>query len=272
MNDEWADGTPPDPLAPLLRLPADTAILTDFDGTLSAIVTDPEKAVAVAGAPAVLARLAESFGAVAVVSGRPVIFLAQRLAGAGPAVRLFGVYGFEWMEGGEVRVAPEAEPWLDPAAAMVEAARREAPPGVGVEAKGAALAIHWRRAPEAGAWARTFAEQWAERTGLVVQPGRRALEMRPPLPVDKGRVVEAVAGRCSAACFIGDDAGDLPAFAALDRLAQRGVDVVRVAVADEESPTELLAAADVVLSGPTDALALLDRLARAAAGEEPGGA
>jgi trehalose 6-phosphate phosphatase len=136
-----------------------------------------------------------------------------------------------------------------------------------VEAKGPALAIHWRRAPGAGAWAHEFATTWAERTGLVLQPGRRALELRPPLAVDKGQVVERLASGCSAACFVGDDAGDLPAFAALDRLERRGLTVVRLAVADDESPPELVAAADLVVPGPVEALALLGRLAEAAARE-----
>ena len=263
------DGAPTDDLAfssmaALLVAPATSAVLTDFDGTLSPIVTDPEEARALTGAPRVLVHLAENFAAVAVVSGRPVTFLARQLPGIGPAVRLFGVYGLEWMDDGEVRVAPEAAPWLAPVADVVAAAVRHAPPGVGVEAKGPALAIHWRRAPEAGAWAQAFAEDWVTRTGLVLQPGRQALELRPPLSIDKGQVVEAVAGHCSAACFVGDDAGDLAAFAALDRLAGRGLDVVRVAVVDEESPEELVSAADVVVGGPDEALALLDRLAAAA--------
>ncbi|HXQ43059.1 MAG TPA: trehalose-phosphatase [Acidimicrobiales bacterium] len=253
------------PLAALLTAPGSTAVLTDFDGTLSPIVADPDEARALPGAPGILARLAEHFAVVAVVSGRPVSFLARRLPGAGPSVRLFGVYGLEWMEEGEVHVAPEAEPWLEPAAEVVAAAVREAPAGVGVESKGAALAIHWRRAPEADVWAQEFARHWASRTGLVLQPGRRALELRPPLPVDKGQVVERLAAGCSAACFAGDDAGDLAAFAALDRLALRGLQVVRLAVADEESPPQLLAAADVVVEGPAEALALLGALADAAA-------
>lgn len=253
------------PLATLLLAPSTTAVLTDFDGTLSPIVADPAEAQALPAAPGVLARLAEHFGVVAVVSGRPVAFLARRLSGAGPSVRLFGVYGLEWMEDGHVRVAPEAEPWVAPAAAVAAAARSEAPPGVGVEGKGAALAIHWRRAPEAGAWAQEFARDWATRTGLVLQPGRRALELRPPLSIDKGQVVEQLAAPCTGACFAGDDAGDLAAFAALDRLALRGLHVVRLAVADEESPPALVAAADIVVDSPVEALALLDRLATAAA-------
>jgi trehalose 6-phosphate phosphatase len=253
------------PLAALLVAPASSAILTDFDGTLSPIVAEPDEAEALPAAAGVLARLARHFSAVAVVSGRPVAFLAQRLAAAGPSVRLFGVYGLESMEGGRIVVAPEAEPWVAPAAAVVAAARRQAPAGVGVEAKGAALAIHWRRAPEAGEWAREFAEGWARRTGLVLQPGRQALELRPPVAIDKGQVVERVARGCTAACFAGDDAGDLPAFAALDRLAQTGIQVVRVAVADEESPPALVAAADMIVDGPVEAVTVLDRLASAAA-------
>ncbi len=259
------------PLAALLMAPASTAVLTDFDGTLSPIVPDPADARPLPEAPGILARLAEHFAAVAVVSGRPVAFLARHLSGAGPSVRLFGVYGLEWMEGGVVHVTPEAEPWLAPAAEVVAAAVREAPAGVEVEPKGAALAIHWRRAPEAGGWAEEFARHWAGRTGLVLQSGRRALDLRPPLPIDKGQVVERVAAGCSAACFAGDDAGDLAAFAALDRLALRGVHAVRLAVADEESPPELVAAADLVVDGPAEALALLGGLAAAAERAAAGG-
>jgi trehalose 6-phosphate phosphatase len=252
------------PLAALLTDPATTALLTDFDGTLSPIVDDPDEARPLPGAPAVLARLSRSFAAVAVVSGRPVTFLATHLAGAGPAVRLYGVYGLESMVGGRVQVVPEAEAWLARTAEVVAAARAEAPPLVGVEPKGAALAIHWRRAPEAGPWAEAFGRRWAERCGLVLQPGRRALELRPPLDIDKGRVVEQVATGASAALYAGDDAGDLPAFAALDRLAAAGTVVVKMAVADEESPPELVAQADLAVSGPAEALDLLSRLADAA--------
>ena len=264
------DPGPLGPLRPLLEAPPRSAVLSDFDGTLSAIVDDPEQAVAFPGTVDVLARLATRFGAVAVVSGRPAAFLRRALAGAGPAVRLFGVYGFERVEDGQVRVAPEAEPWLGVAAAVEAAARGRAPAGLGVERKGPALALHWRRAPGAEPWAQDFARRWAEDTGLVVQPGRRALELRPPVPLDKGRVVEEVAGGMAAACFVGDDAGDLLAFDALDRLVRAGTAGVRVAVADEESPPELLARADVVVDGPAEALALLTGLAEAAASDGGG--
>jgi len=251
-------------LGALSEHPERNAVLTDFDGTLAPIVADPADAIALPEAPAVLRALADHLAVVAVVSGRPAAFLAERLAGAGPAVRLFGVYGLEWVEGGTVRRAPEVELWRAAAAEVVAAARVEfAGEDVGVEDKGASVTVHWRRAPGAAARGQAFARRWAQRTGLALQPGRMAVELRPPVGADKGAVVERLARGCAAACFAGDDAGDLAAFAALDRLAADGTRGVRVAVADDESPPELLAAADMVVRGPAEALALLGALARA---------
>jgi trehalose 6-phosphate phosphatase len=250
------------PLAVLLEDPSASAVLTDFDGTLSPIVPDPAEAYPLPEAPGVLAALARRFAVVAVVSGRPVSFLAQRLAAAGPDVRLFGAYGLEWIEDGQVRRAPEAESWRDAVARVVGAARAEfAADAVGIEDKGVSVTVHWRLAPEAGARAEAFAGAWSERTGLILQPGRMAVEFRPPVGIDKGEVVERVARGCAAACFAGDDAGDLAAFEALDRLALEGTRTVRLAVADEETPPALLAAADFVARGPSEALALFGALA-----------
>jgi trehalose 6-phosphate phosphatase len=255
------------PLAVLLEDPATSAVLTDFDGTLSTIVPDPATAYPLPEAPGVLGALARRFAVVAVVSGRPVSFLAERLAAAGPAVRLFGAYGLEWMEDGRLRRAPEAEPWRDVVAEVVRAARSEfAGEAVGIEDKGVSVTVHWRLAPDAGARASAFAQSWSERTGLSLQRGRMAVEFRPPVGIDKGHVVERLARGCGAACFAGDDAGDLAAFAALDRLALEGTRCVRVAVADEETPPELVAAADVVAGGPAEALSLLNALVTGARG------
>jgi hypothetical protein len=70
---------PGDPLAPFLRDPAMAGIFSDFDGTLSPIVADPALAEPLAGVPELLGELARRYQVVAVVSGRPVAFLAARL-------------------------------------------------------------------------------------------------------------------------------------------------------------------------------------------------
>ena len=251
------------PLTALLRAPARSAVITDFDGTLADIVPDPESAVPLPGANDVLAALAGRFALVAVVSGRPLSFLAHHLAGAGPEVALYGGYGIEWMSGGTAHRAPGLERWSEDLAELLDQARAGGPPGIGIEPKGWAVTLHWRRHPETQSWALAFARRW-EQAGMHLQPGRLAVEIRPPLGIDKGTVVEGLAATSDAVCFVGDDAGDLTAFDALDRLAVRGVTAVRVAVADDESPPEMAARADLVVHSPGQALALLRRLAQAA--------
>lgn len=244
--------------------------MTDFDGTLAPIVDEPQDARPAQGAAQVLRRLSERFGVVGVVSGRPVQFLASRLAGAGEQVRLFGVYGTEWMERGELRRAPEVERWSSAIADTLAAAERSAPEGVAIEGKSASVTLHWRAAPQHRDWAQGFARTWSQDTGLQLRPGRMSLELFAPLGIDKGSVVERLASGCRAASFMGDDAGDLAAFEALERLSAGGVQTVKVAVADDESPQELLDSADMVVSGPDAALSLLDELARMADSRLPG--
>jgi trehalose 6-phosphate phosphatase len=95
--------------------------------------------------------------------------------------------------------------------------------------------------------------------GLEVVPGRRILEVRPMGSGDKGDVVRRLIASESlrAGLVAGDDVGDVPAFRALDGLTV----AARVAVASPEAPAELIAGADVVVSSPTEFVALLNGLA-----------
>ena len=240
-------------LAPFCTDPIGSAIFTDFDGTLAPIVDDPASARPLPGAVDVLDGLARRYGVVGVVSGRPVAFLRAHLGGHG--LSLFGLYGLESASArGDVRTAPEAAPWL----AVVDSVAAEPglPPGLTLEHKGPSVTVHFRTQPDRAEVARRWADERAAETGLVVHPGRRCYELRPPVEMDKGTVVAmAAAGR--RAVFLGDDHADLAAFDALDRLAAGGTTVVRVAVTSPEAPPELLERADLVVDGPENALSVL---------------
>lgn len=248
-------------LVPLWERPGHAALFLDYDGTLAPIVDDPTAARPLPDVPDVLARLAQRFELVAVVSGRPAAFLLDVLEH--PAgVHVAGLYGMEMAQpGGMVRPTGEATAWRPVVAEVTRLAAKQAPKGAEVEPKGLTVTLHWRRHPETEGWARRFAGRETARTGLVVQPGRMALELRPPVDVDKGTVVRRLAGGHAAVGCFGDDLGDLPAFRALAELAAAGVAVARVAVVDAESPREVAAAADLVVDGPAGALALLRLLA-----------
>jgi trehalose 6-phosphate phosphatase len=249
----------PGVLEPLCARPKTSAVFLDFDGTLSPIVDDPALARPLDGVPALLSALAARFGVVAVVSGRPAAFLAEQLGGSS-GVRLIGLYGLEEVGASS---GPTVDPdalarWRPLMAEVAEVAERSAPVGVSVERKPVAFTLHFRQP-----WVRRFADEQHERIGLVIQPGRMAIELRPGIETDKGTVVGALAQGASAVCCFGDDLGDLAAFAALGTLAEGGVAVARVAVIDEESPAAVAEAADLVVEGPAGAIELLAALVAA---------
>jgi trehalose 6-phosphate phosphatase len=233
-------------------------IFTDFDGTLAKIVDHPDAARPLPGAADTLAALARRFAVVGVISGRQGAFLDLHFGGRG--IRLWGLYGLQQVADGVVVEDDDVAQWRPVIEDVAHRAEADGPGGLYVERKGASVTLHFRTAPGAEDLARRWAEAEAERTGLRVLHARKSFELRPPVERDKGTVIEAVASGLRAACFIGDDQGDLACFDALDRLAARGLHAVRVAVKSPESPPELLARADVTVDGPDGALAWLKDL------------
>lgn len=244
--------------------PSTTALFFDFDGTLAPIVDDPAAARAVEGALELLDALVPRFGRVAVVSGRPRSFLIDHV---GPAVDLSGLYGLETRVDGRVADHPEAGRWREVVASVVSDAASPddtpagLPHGVSLEPKGLSLTVHYRRAPAAAEAVQEWAQDVAARTGLEVRPAKQSVELHPPIEVDKGTSIEALVGGCRVVAYLGDDVGDLPAFAALDRLAGRGLLTRKIAVASAELPAVMAEEADAVIEGPEAVVELLRSLA-----------
>jgi trehalose 6-phosphate phosphatase len=241
----------------LAKDPANAGIFSDFDGTLARMVDDPATARPVGGAVEVLTRLAKRYARVGVISGRPAEFLKERLGNCG--LFLSGLYGMETVEDGNARATEEADRWRPAIVGLVEQSRRELA-GLNVEDKGLSMTVHFRRRPDLAQTARAYADEAAASTGLIVHEARLSFELVPPVASTKGTVLAAAARGLGAACFIGDDRGDLSAFDALDELGAAGAITFRVAVDSPEAPPELLARSDLILEGPEAVVALLQRL------------
>jgi trehalose 6-phosphate phosphatase len=254
---------PADHAARLARRAAEVAICLDFDGTIAPIVDDPEAARPLPGIVELLGPLARRYAAVALVSGRPATYLAVHAAA--PGVRYLGMYGLEEIVEGRVQVDPRlaaAQPAV--AAAAEDLARHPAvtASGAHLEDKRYAVAVHTRRVADPGRWAGPIgeaADEVAAGHGLEVVPGKMVWELRPPVASDKGDAVRQVAAAsgASALVVVGDDRGDLSAFAAAAAL---GGDGLRVAAASAEAPPELLDQADLVVDGPEGVRDLLELL------------
>ncbi|MFI6500115.1 trehalose-phosphatase [Nonomuraea typhae] len=245
--------------------PAGAVIGLDFDGTLSPIVPDPAAARIHPAAPEILARLSERVLCVVILTGRPpetVLSLGPGLAEV-PGLVILGHYGFERWESGQLSAPPPP--------AGVPRAEAELPlllrdlglSGVVVEDKGRAVAVHTRRSPDPAKALETLRaplRALAERNGLVVEPGRYVLELRPP-GMDKGHALSLFLAERAArsAMFVGDDLGDLAAFEAVRVSGLPGVTVC----SGSSEVSALAERADLVVDGPDGVITLLKELVSA---------
>lgn len=254
--------------ASIVADPGGTLLALDFDGTLSHIVDDPERAFAHPVSVAALGRLGTVLGQVAIITGRPVrqaleLGGFEGLAGLEGLV-IYGQYGAERWDAADGSTSEPPRP-----AAIARLA--EVLPGwlaergagdVRLEDKGLAIALHTRGVdPALFDGLRAPVEALATELGLTVEPGRQVIELRDP-GHDKGDALLALAAATHArqVVFGGDDLGDLPAFTAVETLRTRGVAGLLLCSASTEQDA-LVARSDVVLDGPDAVAAWLDELA-----------
>ncbi|MEV5780592.1 trehalose-phosphatase [Streptomyces sp. NPDC048448] len=260
-----------DGLQAILTHPARTVIALDFDGTLAPIVPDPEQARAHPAAVPALVALAPKVASVAVVTGRPAGVAVRHGGFAGvPGLDHLVVLGHYGAERWDARTGTVSAPAPHPGVAAVRAElpgvldRIGAWQGTWIEEKGRAVAVHTRRATDPQAAFESLREPLADlatRHGLIVEPGRMVLELRPP-GMDKGvALLEYVREvGAEAVLYAGDDLGDLPAFAAVDKLRSDGVPGLLVCSGSSEV-AELAERADLVVDGPAGVVGLLRALA-----------
>jgi trehalose 6-phosphate phosphatase len=244
-------------IAPLREDPDRSAVLTDVDGTIAPIVADPAEAGVPQETRRVLRELAKRYALVGCLSGRRALD-ARRVVGL-DELAYSGNHGFELLLPGddEVRPDPSLDGHEEDASRFVNALDRSdlERAGLRIEDKGAIVALHFRGAPneaEAESLVQEIASE-AEWEGLVPHRGRKVLEIRPNVAINKGIAIAALipARPVSHAFYGGDDRTDLDAFAALRTLNADGEldTAVCIAVASEESPPEVSEAADLTVPG-----------------------
>jgi trehalose 6-phosphate phosphatase len=248
-------------VAALTEIPERTALLVDFDGSLAPFVVHAEDARPLPGVLDVVARLVASLGRVAIVSGRPLSYLMRHLPIEGLAYA--GLYGMEWSIDGEYTVDPRVRPYLVAVAAATAELEAQLPADLVEPKAGISVTLHWRPAPERADEMVALARETGARHGLAELRTKYAIELRPPIDIDKADPTRALVDGFDVGAFAGDDYGDLPAFAELERLHAGGrlPRAIRVGVTSDEAPPELAGAVDVLVDGPPGLLALLVRVA-----------
>lgn len=236
------------------------AILLDVDGTLLDIAPTPREVQVPAELRQTLMDIRPRVGgALALVSGRPiaeldVIFDPLRL----PSV---GGHGAEMRGAEDGPIAAGRVPMLDPVFKQRLGDIALAHPGVLVEDKGYAVALHYRLVPERGPAViedvRSVFRAWAD-SSFELLAGKAVLEIK-FAGFNKGTGVRELmssppfAGRIP--IFIGDDRTDEDAFAVLPEFQGRAISVGRS-----------LPGMDHVFHSPSEVRAWLGRLLRETAG------
>jgi len=199
------------------------SLFLDIDGTLAGFEATPEAVQPLARRTLLLQRLGRALeGRIAAVSGRDLTSIDRILERSVGAAA--GVHGLERRrpDGSVLRAAPH--PALTDARQQAEAFAT-ATPGVLVEDKGLAFALHYRQAPQARAAVEALAALLAE-SGLALQPGEDVMELKTP-GTDKGVSVRAFMAEppfdMGLPVFVGDDLTDEHAFAAAKALGGFGV-------------------------------------------------
>lgn len=212
-------GSPP-------RLKASDALYLDFDGTLADFAPRPDQVVVSAHLTTLLTALnAQLGGAIAVVTGRALntvdaLLAPVILAGAG-------------LHGAELRLDPALPTRVRRVRRIVPLARAlrqrfGKDQRLLIENKTAAVALHFRQAPEREQECVEVMRDFASRWGLDVITGSMVVEAR-PRGANKGHAVRILAAQrpfCGRRpVFVGDDKTDEDGFAAARWLEGYGVKV-----------------------------------------------
>ena len=204
-----------------------TALFLDIDGTLLDLARTPDRVKVPRDLSRALERLTHRLsGALAFVSGRSLEGIDKLFAPFRPAA--IGAHGGEIrsIDGAVSRSQPLSEKVLGVFSGLAQNI-----PGLLLEDKRCALALHYRLAPEARPVLHAAMEKHAklfESEKVHILHGKSVIEAR-PLGIDKGTAVAALAKQKPFAgrsiLFGGDDATDLDVFRILPQLGGRGFSV-----------------------------------------------
>jgi trehalose 6-phosphate phosphatase len=266
---------PPAPPAGLLEAlsalradPGRAAVLLDVDGTLAPIVRHTEDAHVPEPTRAALIEVARRYAVVGCVSGRRAA-TARRIVSLG-TIAYVGNHGSELLRPGarEAEVEPGVAAYAPRVRAFAERHWTDELHRLRVRAedKEVIAAFHWRGAPDEAAAEAAVGDlaAAARADGFVTHWGRKVLEVRPPVPLDKGRGIQWLLrdADVDVALYVGDDRTDVDGFRGLreEVAAGRLEKAVCVGVSSEETPEVLGAEADVLVDGPAGVRRLLQAL------------
>lgn len=211
------------PSPPRLNL-LTTALFLDLDGTLAGFRPTPADVAPHPERSRLVGDLKRWLGGrLVVLSGRPIDDVDRVLEGA--ALCVAGVHGLERRDRSGQRIAFAPHAGLPLAEAALQAFA-EAQPGLLLERKTGALALHYRGHPPAREACIDAAARQAQAHDLMLQEGKMVVELRTPGPTKGDALATFMADpefADATPVMVGDDLTDEPAFTAAAALGGHGI-------------------------------------------------
>ena len=213
-----------------------TALLLDYDGTLTPIVNTPDEALLNEDMRSVLSNLKDNTNfIVAVFSGRSLLDVRSKVELDG--ICYTGNHGMEIEFQGMIYIHPEAKKMVN----IIQNVCSKLQPllsdidGTIIEDKGLTASVHYRMSPpeeipKVKRIVESTIKPYVENGDIKLTHGKMVLEIRPNIQWDKGKAVEWVLSSIGAGestkyfpIYIGDDRTDEDAFKVL---RNRGITIL----------------------------------------------
>jgi trehalose 6-phosphate phosphatase len=220
-----------------------SAILIDIDGTISENAATPEEAVVTPSMKKDLSKLKQKFQMVGVISGRSVQN-AKAIVGV-DGILYVGNHGMEYVDDGEIFIAPEAVKYLANIKKIAEKLKNSELSkikGLMFEDKGICISIHYRKCElqeDARKRIMDAINDSIDKSELKLTEGRKLVELKPPISRDKGSIVEKIIEKydLNRVIYLGDDVTDFDAFNKLKELEKTGkIRTASIVVLSSEIP------------------------------------
>ncbi|MGH9678854.1 MAG: trehalose-phosphatase [Candidatus Acidiferrales bacterium] len=194
---------------PILEKFASAKVLLafDFDGTLSPIVTDPDRAAIRGSTRRVLRKLAQLYPCI-VVSGRGRSDVLRRVRGIG-FKEVVGNHGIESSDSSR-DIAQTVRGWI-----LLLRPKLKGMHGIAIEDKTFSISVHYRKARRKKRAVQAITEAARNLPGVRVIGGKQVINIVLRGAPHKGHAVlrEQRKRHCDRAMFVGDDETDENAFA-----------------------------------------------------------
>jgi trehalose 6-phosphate phosphatase len=243
-------------------------LVFDIDGTLSPIAPTPEEAQLYPGVKELLEQ-AKAYAHIAIMTGREIEDGAAMVGVEG--LTYIGTHGLEWSDGlpdqHRVEIVPAALAYREPGTHLLDLVEQHLPelPGVIVQRKRIGGTLHYRLAPDpeqARQKILAILEKPARQLNMHLSEGKRMIEVRVPLAIDKGQALRQYVQRLSlqGVLFAGDDRTDLDAVQETPRLRSKGISALSIVVQHQDTLPILLERADLVVPEVDGMAALLRQI------------